>query len=211
MSPRSASTYPHLRSLRHPLSDRADRHGLGVRRTPDRGDERRRRLGHPRRRDDDARRLEARSAPVKERTDASFGVNMRADQPDVDRTADLDHPPPRQARELRRTAAARSIQRLKDGGVLTMPTIGAPRHAEKMAEWGVDAVIAQGHEGGGHTGPIPTSLLLPAACRAVDIPCSAPAASTAAAAWSRRSPTAPTGSRWAPASSSHARARCPRT
>jgi NAD(P)H-dependent flavin oxidoreductase YrpB (nitropropane dioxygenase family) len=54
--------------------------------------------------------------------------------------------------------------------VLTMPTIGAPRHAAKMAEWGVDAVIAQGHEGGGHTGPIPTSLLLPAACRAAAIP-----------------------------------------
>jgi NAD(P)H-dependent flavin oxidoreductase YrpB (nitropropane dioxygenase family) len=51
-----------------------------------------------------------------------------------------------------------------------MPTVGAPRHAEKMAEWGVDAVIAQGHEGGGHTGPIPTSLLLPAVCQAVDIP-----------------------------------------
>src|SRR5207237_8585198 len=40
-------------------------------------------------------------------------------------------------------------------------------HAEKMAEWGVDAVIAQGAEGGGHTGVVPTSLLLPQVVDAV--------------------------------------------
>jgi NAD(P)H-dependent flavin oxidoreductase YrpB (nitropropane dioxygenase family) len=65
---------------------------------------------------------------------------------------------------------ARLIGRLKDAGVVTMPTIAAPRHAEKVVAMGVDAVIAQGHEGGGHTGPIPTSLLLPAVTRAVDVP-----------------------------------------
>jgi NAD(P)H-dependent flavin oxidoreductase YrpB (nitropropane dioxygenase family) len=41
-----------------------------------------------------------------------------------------------------------------------------------MLAWGVDAVIAQGGEGGGHTGTVPTSLLLPQVCDAVgaDIP-----------------------------------------
>ncbi len=53
---------------------------------------------------------------------------------------------------------------------MTMPTIGARRHAEKVAEWGVDAVIAQGAEGGGHTGVVPTSLLLPQVVDTVDIP-----------------------------------------
>jgi NAD(P)H-dependent flavin oxidoreductase YrpB (nitropropane dioxygenase family) len=48
-----------------------------------------------------------------------------------------------------------------------MPTIGARRHAEKVAEWGVDAVIAQGAEGGGHTGAVPTSLLTPTVVDAV--------------------------------------------
>jgi NAD(P)H-dependent flavin oxidoreductase YrpB (nitropropane dioxygenase family) len=48
-----------------------------------------------------------------------------------------------------------------------MPTVGARRHAEKMLDFGVDAVIAQGGEGGGHTGTVPTSLLLPQVVDAV--------------------------------------------
>ena len=51
-----------------------------------------------------------------------------------------------------------------------MPSIGAKRHAEKVAAWGVDAVLVQGGEGGGHTGSVPTSLLLPQVVDAVDIP-----------------------------------------
>jgi NAD(P)H-dependent flavin oxidoreductase YrpB (nitropropane dioxygenase family) len=62
------------------------------------------------------------------------------------------------------------IEKLKENGVLCMPTIGARRHAEKVAEWGVDAVIAQGHEGGGHTGNVPSSLLVQEVRRAVDLP-----------------------------------------
>src|SRR5205807_6232474 len=62
------------------------------------------------------------------------------------------------------------IKRLKDNGVVVIPSIGAKRHAEKVAAWGVDAVIVQGGEGGGHTGSVPTTLLLPQVAAAVDIP-----------------------------------------
>src|SRR5205807_2257453 len=62
------------------------------------------------------------------------------------------------------------IKRLKDNGVVVIPSIGAKRHAEKVAAWGVDAVIVQGGEGGGHTGSVPTTLLLPQVVDAVDIP-----------------------------------------
>jgi len=60
-------------------------------------------------------------------------------------------------------AAPRSeqVQRLRDAGVVTIVTVGAKRHAQKVADIGVSAVIAQGGEGGGHTGSVPTSLLLP--------------------------------------------------
>jgi NAD(P)H-dependent flavin oxidoreductase YrpB (nitropropane dioxygenase family) len=107
---------------------------------------------------------------VRERTNAPFGVNMRADQADVTERVDL------LVREGVRVASFAMapkqdlIKRLHDGGVLVMPSIGAKRHAEKVAAWGVDAVLVQGGEGGGHTGSVPTSLLLPQVVDTVDVP-----------------------------------------
>lgn len=51
-----------------------------------------------------------------------------------------------------------------------VPSVGAAKHARKVAGWGADAVIVQGGEGGGHTGPVATTLLLPSVLDAVDIP-----------------------------------------
>ncbi|MFC4584526.1 NAD(P)H-dependent flavin oxidoreductase [Sphaerisporangium corydalis] len=107
---------------------------------------------------------------VKERTAAPFGVNIRSDADDAGERVEV------MIREGVRVASfalapkKELIARLKDAGVVTMPSVGARRHAEKVAAWGVDAVIVQGGEGGGHTGPIPTTLLLPQVVDAVDIP-----------------------------------------
>lgn len=105
-----------------------------------------------------------------ERTDKPFGVNMRGDQVDIDQRVEL------MIREGIRVASFAGppkravIDKLKENNIVTMPTVGMTRHAVKMQSWGVDALIAQGHEGGGHTGPVPTSLLLPEVAKAVDIP-----------------------------------------
>jgi len=107
---------------------------------------------------------------VKDRTDKPFGVNLRADQPDIEERLDLIVREGVRVASFAQAPSKQTITRLKDAGVLTMPTIGARRHAEKVAEWGVDAVIAQGAEGGGHTGSVPTSLLLPQVVDTVDIP-----------------------------------------
>src|SRR3712207_4841213 len=64
----------------------------------------------------------------------------------------------------------RLISQLKEAGVVVIPSVGAVRHAEKVAGWGADAVLVQGGEGGGHTGGVPTTLLLPSVVDAVDIP-----------------------------------------
>jgi NAD(P)H-dependent flavin oxidoreductase YrpB (nitropropane dioxygenase family) len=107
---------------------------------------------------------------VTERTDKPFGVNLRSDQPDIDDRIELLIRAEVKVASFAQAPGERLIKKLKDAGVVTIPTVGARRHAEKVAEWGVDAVIAQGAEGGGHTGTVPTSLLLPAVCDAVDIP-----------------------------------------
>jgi NAD(P)H-dependent flavin oxidoreductase YrpB (nitropropane dioxygenase family) len=60
--------------------------------------------------------------------------------------------------------------RLKEAGLVCIPSVGARKHAEKVAGWGADAVIAQGAEAGGHTGNVPTSLLVPQIVDSVDIP-----------------------------------------
>ena len=100
-------------------------------------------------------------AVVKERTRNPFGVNLRADAPDVGDRVDLIIAEGVKVASFAQAPRKDVIAKLKDHGVVVMPTIGARRHAEKVAEWGVDAVICQGGEGGGHTGTVPTSLLLP--------------------------------------------------
>jgi NAD(P)H-dependent flavin oxidoreductase YrpB (nitropropane dioxygenase family) len=107
---------------------------------------------------------------VKQRTDKPFGVNLRADQPDLDARVDLLVRERVKVASFAQAPGRELVRKLKDHGVLTVPTVGARRHAEKVAEWGVDAIIAQGHEGGGHTGQVPTSLLLPQVVDAVDVP-----------------------------------------
>jgi len=57
---------------------------------------------------------------------------------------------------------ARTIKRLHEAGILIMNMVGAPKHAVKALDAGVDIVCAQGGEGGGHTGDIANSILIPA-------------------------------------------------
>ncbi|MBK5307936.1 MAG: nitronate monooxygenase [Frankiaceae bacterium] len=114
--------------------------------------------------------LEAAIRETKSRTSSPIGVNLRADAPDAGKRIDL------LAREGVRVASFALapkqdlIKRCKDLGLVVVPSIGARRHAEKVAGWGADAVIVQGGEGGGHTGQVPTTVLLPQVVDAVDIP-----------------------------------------
>ena len=111
--------------------------------------------------------LEQAVRDVKQRTEKPFGVNFRADQPDLDERIAFVVGEGVRLVSFAGAPTKDAIGRLHDAGVLVMPTVGARRHAEKMLDWGVDAVIAQGGEGGGHTGTVPTSLLLPQVCDAV--------------------------------------------
>ena len=107
---------------------------------------------------------------VQSRTEQPFGVNLRPDAVDLAERADLLVSTAVRVASFAGPPPAKIIERLRAGGVLVMPTVGARRHAEKMAEIGVDAVLCQGGEGGGHTGSVPTSLLLPQVIDSVDVP-----------------------------------------
>jgi NAD(P)H-dependent flavin oxidoreductase YrpB (nitropropane dioxygenase family) len=107
---------------------------------------------------------------IRAATDRPFGVNFRSDNPDVDRVVDLMIERGVKVASYGRAPRKELIDRLKAAGIVNMPTVGALRHAQKVVEWGVDAMIIQGGEGGGHTGSVPTSLLLPQVVDAVKVP-----------------------------------------
>ena len=75
--------------LGDPLPDRADRHGLRGGRPAGGGDLARRRPGHHRLGDDDLGELRTAISAVQERTDAPFGVNLRADAADAAERVEL--------------------------------------------------------------------------------------------------------------------------
>ncbi|MCW2981326.1 MAG: 2-nitropropane dioxygenase [Solirubrobacterales bacterium] len=118
----------------------------------------------------DMAEIEAGVAAVKEKTSEPFGVNLRADNPEVGAAIDLLIREKVKVASFALAPKPELIARLKEAGVIVVPSIGAVRHAQKVAAWGVDAIVVQGAEGGGHTGQVPTSLLLPAVVDAVDIP-----------------------------------------
>jgi NAD(P)H-dependent flavin oxidoreductase YrpB (nitropropane dioxygenase family) len=54
------------------------------------------------------------------------------------------------------------VEKLHKNGVLYMNMVGHPKHVQKALDVGCDIICAQGGEGGGHTGDIPTTVLIPA-------------------------------------------------
>ncbi|MEU5025306.1 NAD(P)H-dependent flavin oxidoreductase [Streptomyces milbemycinicus] len=107
---------------------------------------------------------------VRSRTDAPFGVNLRADAGDAEERVRIIIEEGVRVASFALAPTRELIARLKDAGVVVIPSVGARRHAEKVAAWGADAVVVQGGEGGGHTGSVGTAVLLPQVVDAVDIP-----------------------------------------
>ncbi|QRW13252.1 Nitronate monooxygenase [Ceratobasidium sp. AG-Ba] len=60
-----------------------------------------------------------------------------------------------------------AVDKLHKAGIPIMNMVGHPKHVAKALDAGVDIICAQGGEGGGHTGYVPTSILVPACVDAV--------------------------------------------
>ncbi len=114
----------------------------------------------------------AKIALLRQLTDKPFGVNFHMFQPGAADLVEiiLSHRDQVRAVSFGRGPDAAMIGRFRDAGILCVPTVGALKHAQKMASLGVDMLVVQGGEGGGHTGAVATTVLLPQVLDSVDLP-----------------------------------------
>lgn len=116
--------------------------------------------------------VEAEILRIKAASQQPFGVNFLMHQPGALEVIEIiiKHKDQVRAVSYGRGPKPELIQRFKENGILCIPTVGALKHAQKAVELGADAVIIQGGEGGGHTGSVPTLILLAQVLDAVKVP-----------------------------------------
>ncbi|HET8704733.1 MAG TPA: nitronate monooxygenase, partial [Pseudomonadales bacterium] len=107
---------------------------------------------------------------IKAKTDRPFGVNFHMYTPGAKEIIDICIKHQVKAVSYSRSPAKELIKKLKDAGIVCIPTVGAVKHAVKAVEMGADAVVVQGGEGGGHTGAVASNILLPQVVAALDVP-----------------------------------------
>ena len=103
-------------------------------------------------------------------TDKNFGVNLMLMNPQVDEMADIVI---EEGVKIITTGAgnpAKYIEKWKENGIIVIPVIPSVALAKKMESLGVDAVVAEGTESGGHVGELTTMALVPQVVDAVNIP-----------------------------------------
>ncbi|WP_031515301.1 enoyl-[acyl-carrier-protein] reductase FabK [Desulfofalx alkaliphila] len=114
--------------------------------------------------------LEEQIAKVKQYTDKPFGVNAMLMSPYADQVMDIIA---RERVPVVTTGAGnpgKYIPKLKEVGTKVIPVIPSVALAQRMERSGVDAVIAEGGEAGGHIGELATLPLVPQVVDAVSIP-----------------------------------------
>lgn len=108
---------------------------------------------------------------VKDLTDRPFGVDLLAAQPEsLTKSVDIIIKEGAKAFIAGLGVPTPILKELKDAGLIVMSMCGTVRHAVKAEEAGCDVVIAQGTEGGGHTGKVASMALWPQCVDAVRIP-----------------------------------------
>ena len=105
--------------------------------------------------------IESSIAEIQSLSDAPFGVNFHMYVPYAERIVDICIANGVRAVSYSRSPSPKTVEKLKTAGIICIPTVGAKRHAEKAVEMGADALVIQGGEGGGHTGSVATTILLP--------------------------------------------------
>ncbi|HQL35327.1 MAG TPA: enoyl-[acyl-carrier-protein] reductase FabK [Bacillota bacterium] len=107
---------------------------------------------------------------VKKLTDKPFGVNVMLLSPFVDEVIDIVYEEKVPVITTGAGNPGKYIARFKKIGTKVIPVVPAVALAKKMEQEGVDAVIAEGTESGGHVGELTTMALVPQVIDAVKIP-----------------------------------------
>ncbi len=107
---------------------------------------------------------------VKARTDKPFGVNAMLLSPFIDEVMEVIVEEKVPVVTTGAGNPAKYLDDLKEVGSKVIPVIPSVALARRMERYGVDAVIAEGNEAGGHIGKLTTMSLLPQVVDAVDIP-----------------------------------------
>lgn len=107
---------------------------------------------------------------AKSLTDKSFGVNLMMMNPDVEEMAQVivEEKP-----EVVTTGAGnpgKYVKMWKEQGIKVIPVVSSVALARRLEREGVDAIIAEGTESGGHIGELTTMVLLPQVADAVSVP-----------------------------------------
>lgn len=103
-------------------------------------------------------------------TDKPFGVNLMLMNPCADEMAELLC---KEKVALVTTGAGnpgKYVEKWQASGIKIFPVVASIALAKRLARAGVDGLIAEGCESGGHIGELTTMVIVPEVCEAVDIP-----------------------------------------
>ena len=118
----------------------------------------------------DGQRLRQEIRRAKELTDKPFGVNLMLMNPCADEIAQVIIDEGAQVVTTGAGNPGKYIPAWKEHGIKVLPVVAATVLAKRLVRLGVDAVIAEGTESGGHVGEMTTMALVPQVIDAVDVP-----------------------------------------
>lgn len=107
---------------------------------------------------------------VREKTDRPFGVNVMLMSPFVEEVAQLVEEEKVPVVITGAGNPSRFVKGWKEAGIKVVPVVASVALAKMMEKRGVDAIIAEGGESGGHVGDLTTMALVPQVVDAVSIP-----------------------------------------
>lgn len=107
---------------------------------------------------------------IKMLTDKPFGVNIILVSPYADDLVNVVIEEKVPVVTFGAGNPSKYITKLKEAGIKVIPVVASENMAKMMERIGVDAVIAEGMESGGHIGEVTTLVLVNAVCRVVNIP-----------------------------------------